>query len=351
MLKRYNKIDLMTPKVSIIVPCYKVEQYLDRCVESLIRQSLDDIEIILVDDGSPDSVPEMCDRWAERDTRIRVVHKKNEGLGMACNSGLEIATGEYVAFVDSDDWVEPETYETMYNSAQKYNAQIVFCGIRRVNEKGEKTAMYRAKTMTVYDTPEKIAAFSLDMIASEPSSPIERRIPMSAKIVLYERKKILENNIRFENEKKFISEDLIFNLDCLSYASCIVEISEIYYNYFINQNSITQTFHSDRFVKIIDLRNELLSRYHDMPADFTNRVNRMTIGYVRKSLCKICLSPQLSENEKKAMVNEICTDSLWEQIRNAYPIKIMPVKHRLFLVCVLMNNYFLINLLARLNRQ
>lgn len=341
----------MTPKVSIIIPCYKVEQYLDRCVESLINQSLCDIEIILVDDGSPDSVPEMCDRWAEQDTRIKVVHKKNEGLGMACNSGLDVATGKYVAFVDSDDWVEPKMYETMYNSAQKYNAQMVFCGIRRVNDKGKKTAMYQAETMTVHDTPEEIASFSLDMIASEPSSSIERRIPMSAKIVLYERKKIQENNIRFENEKKMISEDLIFNLDCMIHALCIVEIPEIYYNYFINQNSITQTFHSNRFEKIIDLRNELLSRYQDMPADFAIRVNRMTIGYMRKNLCKICLSPQLSVPEKKAMVKEICSDSLWGQIKDVYPIKIMPIKHKLFLACILMNNYFLINLLARLNRQ
>lgn len=351
MQKQYNTIERMTPEVSIIVPCYKVEQYLDRCVKSLVNQTLDNIEIILVDDGSPDSVPEMCDWWAEQDTRIKVVHKKNEGLGMACNSGLEVATGKYVAFVDSDDWVEPEMYETMYNSAQKHNAQMVFGGIRRVNEKGEKTTMYQAKTMAVYDTPEKIVAFSLDMIASEPSSPIERKIPMSAKIVLYERKQILGNNIRFENEKKLISEDLIFNLDCLVHASCIVEIPEIFYNYFINQNSITQTFHSNRFSQIIDIRSELLNRYHNMPTDFTNRVNRMTIGYVRKILCKICLSTELSVNKKKTMVNEICSDSLWRQIKDVYPIKIMPIKHRLFFACVLINNYFLINFLAKLSKQ
>ena len=334
--------------VSIIVPVYNVEKYIGRCIESLIKQTLYNIEIIIVEDESTDGSPALCDDWASKDDRIKVIHKKhNEGLGMACNSGLEVATGKYVAFVDSDDWVEPEMYETMYNSAQKHNAQMVFGGIRRVNEKGEKTTMYQAKTMAVYDTPEKIVAFSLDMIASEPSSPIERKIPMSAKIVLYERKQILGNNIRFENEKKLISEDLIFNLDCLVHASCIVEIPEIFYNYFIHQNSITQTFHSNRFSQIIDIRNELLNRYHNMPTDFTNRVNRMTIGYVRKILCKICLSTELSVNKKKTMVNEICSDSLWRQIKDVYPIKIMPIKHRLFFACVLINNYFLINFLAK----
>ena len=88
-----------------------------------------------------------------------------------------------------------------------------------------------------------------------------------------------------------------------------------------------------------------------MPTDFTNRVNRMTIGYVRKILCKICLSTELSVNKKKTMVNEICSDSLWRQIKDVYPIKIMPIKHRLFFACVLINNYFLINFLAKKSKQ
>lgn len=351
MQNQYNiyESDKIAPKVSIVVPCYNVEKYLDRCVSSIVNQTLKDIEIILVDDESPDRVPEMCDNWAKRDSRIKVIHKKNGGLGMACNSGLESATGEYVAFVDSDDWIEFDMYETMYNTAQQYRAQMVFSGIRRVNDKGEITPMYQAKKFTVHDTPTEIKTFAMDMIASEPSSRIERKIPMSAKIVLYNRDNILLNGLRFENEKKLISEDLIFNLDCLTHTECIVELAKTYYNYFSNQTSITHTFHSDRFTKIIDIRNELLSRYHNMPADFTDRVNRMFIGYVRKIVCIICHSSQLSVAMKKSMVNEICTDSIWRQIKEAYPIKIMPLKHRLFLLCILKNNYFIINFLAKLN--
>ena len=94
------------PKVSIIVPIYNVERFLDRCMDSLLNQTLKDIEIIMVDDGSPDNCPQMCDEYAKNDSRVKVIHKKNAGLGMARNSGLEIATGEYVAFVDSDDYVD-----------------------------------------------------------------------------------------------------------------------------------------------------------------------------------------------------------------------------------------------------
>ncbi|MBQ6857596.1 MAG: glycosyltransferase, partial [Lachnospiraceae bacterium] len=108
--------------ISIIVPVYKVEMYLDRCVRSLVEQSYTNLEIILVDDGSPDNCGIMCDRWTEKDRRIKVIHKKNGGLSDARNAGLRIAAGEYIAFVDSDDWIEPEMYGHMLGLMGKYDA-------------------------------------------------------------------------------------------------------------------------------------------------------------------------------------------------------------------------------------
>lgn len=127
------------PKVSIIVPIYNVEKYLDRCVQSLIHQTLKNIEIILVDDGSPDNCPAMCDEYAKQDNRIKVVHKKNAGLGMARNSGIEVATGEFVAFVDSDDYVDTSMFELLYKEALKTQADAVFCAyqIHDKNRNGE----------------------------------------------------------------------------------------------------------------------------------------------------------------------------------------------------------------------
>ena len=124
----------MNPKVSIIVPVYNVEKYLDRCMESLLNQTLKDIEIILVDDGSPDNCPQMCDDYAKKDSRVKVVHKANAGLGYARNSGLDVATGEYVAFVDSDDYVELDMYEQMYEASLNYQVQMVLCGFNRDNK-------------------------------------------------------------------------------------------------------------------------------------------------------------------------------------------------------------------------
>ena len=101
------------PKISVIIPVYKVEQYLDECVESVVRQTYGDLEIILVDDGSPDGCPALCDRWAKKDSRIKVVHKKNGGLSSARNAGLAVARGEYIGFVDSDDYVDTGMYEDL----------------------------------------------------------------------------------------------------------------------------------------------------------------------------------------------------------------------------------------------
>ena len=110
---------------SVIVPIYKVEEYLDRCVESLVGQTYSDIEIILVDDGSPDKCPAMCDAWAEKDSRIRVIHKENGGLSDARNAGLDVATGEYISFVDSDDCIEFDSYEVLKNAIEANNRPTI----------------------------------------------------------------------------------------------------------------------------------------------------------------------------------------------------------------------------------
>lgn len=115
--------------ISVIVPIYKVEDFLDQCVASIVEQSYHNLEIILVDDGSPDECPAKCDEWAKRDARVRVIHKKNGGLSDARNCGLRMASGTYVSFVDSDDWIAPDFYETLYRSMVENHAQIAASGI------------------------------------------------------------------------------------------------------------------------------------------------------------------------------------------------------------------------------
>lgn len=122
------------PLINVIVPVYKVEPYLDKCISSIVNQTYKNLEIILVDDGSPDSCPTMCDAWAEKDSRIRVIHKPNGGLSDARNAGMTVATGELMAFVDSDDWIAPDMYEYLYQRLTEDNSDIAACGVQMVWE-------------------------------------------------------------------------------------------------------------------------------------------------------------------------------------------------------------------------
>lgn len=123
-------------KLSIIVPVYNVEPYLRRCIDSILAQTFTDFELILVDDGSPDNCPAICDEYAEKDSRIVVIHKQNGGLSDARNAGLDIARGEYIGFVDSDDFIHPQMYECLINAQAKSNADIVICNSIFVDEEG-----------------------------------------------------------------------------------------------------------------------------------------------------------------------------------------------------------------------
>ena len=113
--------------ISIIVPVYNMEKYLARCVDSIIAQTYDKIEIILVDDGSTDNSSSMCDHYARKDERIKVVHKLNGGLSDARNAGFAVATGSYIGYVDSDDWIEPDMYEKMYYACVENDAELAVC--------------------------------------------------------------------------------------------------------------------------------------------------------------------------------------------------------------------------------
>lgn len=322
----------MSPKVSIIVPCYNTEVYLDRCVKSLVQQTLKDIEIILVDDGSPDCVPEICDRWALQDSRITVIHKKNEGLGMACNTGIEAAKGEFIAFCDSDDWVDAEMYETMYNATTAYDVQMVLTGIKRVDINGNVIGQLpHRKYIEVLKTREHIETLALDMIASTPSIREDRTIQMSAKVVLYSHMIIKFYNCRFVNERKVPSEDLHFNLNFLSHCNRVCSLPYRFYNYLVNANSISRKPNPNRFFmcKMLYYYIEKECRKLNFKEEFIIRNQRLLLGQAR-SCVKLCLQWNIPLKEKKRIINTITNDEIWIDIFKEYPINQMPLPHQIF---------------------
>ena len=145
-----------SPKVSVIVPVYNVEKYLENCLETLISQTLKDIEIICINDGSKDSSPDILKKYALNDERIKIIDKHNEGLSAARNDGLNVATGEYIGYVDSDDWVDLNFYEKLYNAAKKHNAEVACGNIIRCGNRITKYKVKFEKEELITDNVEKL---------------------------------------------------------------------------------------------------------------------------------------------------------------------------------------------------
>ena len=148
----------MNPLISVIVPIYNVEKYLARCVDSIVNQTYKNLEIILVDDGSPDRCPQMCDDYAKKDSRIKVVHKKNGGLSDARNAGLAVATGEYISFIDSDDYVSDDFFECLLDVMNKENSDIAECSVVKFYEDNRFDEFSDDLSVKTYDTQDAMSA-------------------------------------------------------------------------------------------------------------------------------------------------------------------------------------------------
>ncbi|MBO5926417.1 MAG: glycosyltransferase [Clostridia bacterium] len=209
-------------KFSIIIPVYKVEQYLDKCVQSVINQTYKNIEIILVDDGSPDDSPKMCDDYALKDERIKVVHKENGGLSDARNKGLEVATGDYVLFLDSDDYISLDATEKFLSYAE--NGYDILMGNAVVE--GGACNLERLKTSDLLSGKEYLL-----------KACRENKAPMAAWLNVYSKKFLDDNNLRFK--KGILHEDEEFTPRCLLASKSVAYVENYFYYYLIRENSIT----------------------------------------------------------------------------------------------------------------
>ncbi len=237
------------PAISIIVPVYKVEDYLDRCMESLVKQTFHDLEIILVDDGSPDRCGRMCDIWEQRDERIRVIHKSNGGLSEARNKGIEAAVGDYIAFIDSDDWVDADMMELLYKTAQKHQADIAECSWRCIY--ADKIEEETKNTGAVI-TGDSIFALQGEM-RWEYFKPI-------ACNKIYDRRRIFRD-VRYPSgklhEDEFTTHLAFYNAQKLAY----VDVSK--YNYDRNrEGSITASF-KEKNLDIVDALQSRLDFFYE----------------------------------------------------------------------------------------
>ena len=311
-----QNFSLMSPKVSIVVPCWGVEKYLDKCVESLVNQTLKDIEIILVDDESPDRVPQMCDDWAKRDSRIKVIHKKNGGLGFARNSGLKAATGKYVTFCDSDDWLELETYETTYNKAVEKDLDICWFQCYRVKSDGTKTPRDIVPT-EFFIGKKQIDWFYLDVIGTNPKDPKSRNRNISSCMALFKRETIIKSEVLFKSERVIASEDFVFMLDFLPNVNKIGVLSNLFYNYRITEGSISQSFPESKYQRIMNMLDYLKSKCNHMfePKDYKiHYYSRLMVAF--KTMLKFRCIANCSILTKRKSLLTLCKDNYMEELYN-----------------------------------
>lgn len=257
----------MLPLISVIVPVYKVEQYLNRCIESIVKQTYKNLEIILVDDGSPDNCPNMCDNWAEKDSRIKVIHKRNGGLSSARNAAMNVITGDYVGFVDSDDYLEHSFYNTLLNELVSADADIVDVGYKYVdtNYNHIKTTLYPPKII------EKDMLISNFITGTEFDAAVWNK--------LYKRNVI--GGIRFDESVK-IGEDVIFNYSVLKNANRICVMNIALYNYLFRNDSISHTVNVPYLTRYFMYRNIF-------EAEKDNKYNYHNCLYKFQNVLFVCL--------------------------------------------------------------
>ena len=208
--------------ISIIIPVYKVEKYLEKCIESVLKQTYTNLQIILVDDGSPDNCGKICDEYAKKDSRIEVIHKANGGLSDARNVGISNANGEYIQFIDADDYTANNMLEDLVNIARMYNPDVIVNGIEKINEKNESVG----KISPIFDGMTDIDKFMENFAEVQKQTGIYGYVHNK-----FIRKSIIENNNLLFDKDIWLAEDLDFCLDLYKNISNIYFCKDIYYYY------------------------------------------------------------------------------------------------------------------------
>ncbi len=277
------------PLISVIVPVYKVEKYLDRCVESIVNQTYTNLEIILVDDGSPDNCPKMCDAWAQKDSRIIVIHKENGGVSSARNAALDIAQGEYIGFVDSDDYVDKTMYEKLYLAAEENFCDIVVCNnYHMVNGKLVKSGCFASHI------------YCGDILSDFLQGKFETNAIWNK---LYKKNAIC--NFRFDESVK-VGEDLLFNYYVIKNCNNVFTIEDSLYYYVFYSDSTMRTVNQNVIQRYLIIKKIVECEYNSDNYDLA------LLKYQSELL--VCLRELLRSDNKKLIdecyqeiVNEIKT--------------------------------------------
>lgn len=328
------------PKISIIVPVYKTEKYIHRCIDSILNQKFQDFELILVDDGSPDKCPAICDEYSVMDNRIKVIHKQNVGVSAARNTGLDIAEGEYITFVDSDDWIEQEMYQSMMNTAMQYDCDVVMCDC--VKDFSCHSEIYSHEIRAGYYNYEQLKKeYYPHLLMME---NVEYPPTISNWLCVF-RRKLLDINLGnpmqlYRNEKlRYVegirfSEDLLFGAQMMYNARSFYYMKgETYYHYCMNQTSATHTFVADKWNDYLRLYEETAQFFlKKMEYDFRKQTDLMLLFFVYNAIGDIQSTDVIQLDEKKYHVNEILNNCYVRNMFKRVRVWCVPISWKLKII-------------------
>ncbi|NWQ39168.1 glycosyltransferase [Bacillus sp. EB106-08-02-XG196] len=291
----------MVPKISVIIPVYNVENYLHRCVDSVLNQTFQDFEIILINDGSKDSSGEICDDYAKQDKRIKVIHKKNARVSAARNDGIKMAKGKYLSFIDSDDWIEPPMYQEMFNKAEDLDLDFIMCDYKK------KSNDYEDKR----SQPIRGGYYSKDDIKNELFNclimfeDIEFPPTISNWLCLFNLE-FLKNNSLYYDEDIHYSEDSILGSKIMFHATSFYYLKgHYYYNYFYNPNSTTNTYNEKKWNAYLKI-NGRMEKYFGkvVEFDFSRQIQINMLYFTLNALGQIKYS-EVDEKKRIDMIKRI----------------------------------------------
>lgn len=300
--------------VSIVVPVYNTEKYLNRCISSIVNQTYQHIEILLINDGSTDKSGEVCDRWTAKDSRIQVIHKKNEGAGIARNCGIENAKGEYICFFDSDDYISKDAIEKAYRRAVEEKADIVIFG--RYLAKAGKTpipVVIHTDKIT-YSGEEVCQTFLPNLLGPDTKRGKFTNLSVGA-WVMYSRELLINTGWRYESERRVMSEDTFAQVMLYKDVHTVSVVRSPVYYYFERPDSVSHSYnrYSMQIINnFYNQMNELITK-----CGYTEVVRqRMAYPYFSMVIAyiKIIVKADISKGKKKEDLRAVVTDSQLQDI-------------------------------------
>lgn len=316
--------------ISVIVPVYNSEKYLKRCIDSILNQTYKAIELILVDDGSPDNCGKICDEYAKKDKRVRVIHKTNAGVSAARNSGLEIASGNYATFVDSDDYIEPEMYGNMMEKVHQYNCDVVMCDC--IKDFTDHSEIYTHDIRAgFYDKEQLVNEYYPHLLMME---NVEYPATISNGLILFNRNKL--GNLRYVVGVRY-SEDLLFGAQLVYNTDSFYYMKEqAYYHYYMNPTSATHKFTVDKWNDYKTLHFEINKYFSECESfDFSHQIDLCLLFFVYNSVSNIFSADNLEREKKFEIVKNILGDNEVRRMFSNIKVLKLPISKKLKIVTII----------------